>query len=118
MLLSTTAVVNLIVVMPCIWGAFAPWRWLAGIALLWIVYAVIISCLEIAVLMAILGPPGTENSIWLLMPVFNVSQCLSVLGTLVLLRGIGFRLVRLPKPPSLTSRQSEAARQMPRDPDA
>ena len=93
-LLPAVAIVNLIVVVPCIWGAFVRGRNLAVLAMAWVAYAVVITVIETALLIAILGAPGS-GEIWFLMTLFNLMQCVCVFVTLVFLRGIGFRLERL-----------------------
>ena len=92
-ILPTIGVVNLIVAVPCIWGAFAHWKLLIPLAFGWVLYALIVSIVEVGVLIAFLGSPG-DDSIWLIFTLFNVAQCLSVFGTLAALRLIGFQLVR------------------------
>ena len=99
-LLPAVGIVNLIVVMPCIWGAFAAVRYFIPLAFAWLAYAVIVTLMETAVLIGLLGAPGSGD-IWLLMSLFNIAQCVAVIATLICLRGIGFRLMRkdtLPKP--------------------
>ena len=99
-LLPVVTVVNLIVVLPCIWGAFASALYIAPLAIVWLIFAVVVSVVEVAVLIALLGS-GPPDDIWMAMSVFNISQCVAVLVTLLCLRGMGFRLVRLdtlPKP--------------------
>jgi len=103
-LFATVAVVNLIVAVPCIWGAFAHWKWVMPLAILWIFYALIVSILEVGTLSALLGSPLGDSELWLfvtlLTTLFNLAECLTVFGTLAVLRLIGFRLIRIhsPKP--------------------
>jgi hypothetical protein len=89
-LLPVVAIVNLIVVLPCVWGAFVRKELLGGLTVGWLVYAVVVSLCETFILILFLG--GGQDDIWMIMIVFNLSQCLCVFGTLLCLRGIGFRL--------------------------
>lgn len=100
-LLPVVTVVNLIVAMPCIWGAFVRARWLLPLALGWVFYAVVATLVEVAFLIAVLGGPGSDD-VWGYMTLFNICQCGCVFGTLLCLRAVGFRLVRLPNPTGIT----------------
>lgn len=106
-LLPIVAVVNLFVVLPCVWGAFARGRILIWLAVGWLVYAVAVSIVQVLVISLFLG--GAPEDVWLIMIVFNLAQCLCVFGTLVCLRGIGFRLQRpgQPSPPLFPPANSE-----------
>jgi hypothetical protein len=94
-ILPIIAVVNLIVVLPCVWGAFARTQLLVGLTIAWLIYAIAVSVVEVLVFTLFFGdPPG---DVWVSMMLFNVCQCLCVFGTLVCLRGIGFRLRQFDK---------------------
>jgi hypothetical protein len=105
-MLSLLVVVNLLVAVPCIWGAFARVSIIVPLALAWLVYCAIITAIEFGVLVSIFGPgPPEEVPYWIY--VLNVSQCATVFGTLLILRALGFRLVRVP------SRRAQADGQSP-----
>jgi hypothetical protein len=85
-------IVNLLVVVPCIWVAFLRKRIFAARLVAWLVAATIVSILEVAILSAILGPPPSD--VWATFVLFNVTQGLAVIGVLLVLRAAGFRLER------------------------
>jgi hypothetical protein len=91
-LLPVLAIVNMLVVLPCIWGAFLEWRLLPVLAVVWFMYALVVTAIEIGVLVAFLGPAGDD--IFSMFLLFNLAQCLAVTGTLMVLRVAGFRLIR------------------------
>lgn len=93
-ILIVLAIVNMLVVLPCVWGAFLPWRLLAALAALWLLYALVVTVVEIAVLVAFLGAPSGDPDFYWMFLLFNLTQCLAVTATLILLRSVGFRLVR------------------------
>ena len=107
-LLPAVGIVNLLVAVPCIWGALVGRALVIRLGLLWIFYALFVTLFEVGALIAFLGPPGGDD-IWWVMTLFNLAQCLSVFATLALLRLIGFSLVCLPKPSVATSPESEVA---------
>ena len=92
-ILPTVGIVNVLVAVPCIWGAFVRGALVIPLAFMWIFYALLVSILEVGTLIAFLRPPGGSD-IWWVMTLFNLAQCLSVFATLALLRLIGFQLVR------------------------
>ncbi len=94
-MLMVIGIVNLAVTLPCIWGAFADYRIVLVGLFAWPVYCLAVTGVEFAALVAMLGSPGGEDHLVLLMfGIFNLTQCLSVFGTLLLLRAVGFRFVR------------------------
>jgi hypothetical protein len=106
-ILPALGVVNLFVVMPCIWGAFARRSLLVPLAVGWSVYAIVVTVMEILFISLFLGVP--PDDIWFHMGLFNIFQCLCVFGTLLCLRGIGFRLRQFDRfgQPQLTKATSE-----------
>ena len=98
-LLPVAAVVNALVTSPCIWIAFRSGQTMQVWAVAWVLYVLLVSITEIVALYLFLGPPGGEFIPWLVATILNVTQCLTVLVTMFLLRAIGFRLVRaMPEP--------------------
>ena len=94
-ILPTMAFANLLAAVPCIWGAFAPWRWIFPLAVGWLLYAAMISVLEVSVLIAFLGSPGRQDvPMSVLFGMINITQGVTVWLTLVVLRLAGYRLVR------------------------
>ena len=94
-LIPAMAICNLMVTVPCIWCAFAPWSRMLPLAIGWVVYAATVSLTEVGVLILFLGPPG-DNRVFAAFGVMNVTQCVTVWLTCVVLRWAGFRLTRRP----------------------
>lgn len=84
--------VNLVVVVPCIWIAFARLYVLVPLAVAWVVWAIIASLIQIAILGALFGGPPAY--VWVTFTLFNIAQGLAVIGALAVLRISGFRLLR------------------------
>lgn len=93
--LAALVACNLVIAVPCIWGAFARTEILIPLALGWLGYCIVITTLEYGALTSILGPAGDDDTL-LSMYLINVAQCATVFGTLLIFRAIGFRLVRVP----------------------
>lgn len=91
-LLAATAICNVLITAPCIRIAFARWSLVLVSALVWILYVLVVSVIEIATLIAVLGPAHKE--VWWGISLFNLVQWFTVFGTLLLLRLIGFDLLR------------------------
>lgn len=93
--MCVVAVVNLLVVVPAIWGAFARRSRIGPLIVGWLVFVVVVTFAEIGVITLIEGtsPPAI---VWIGFPLFNLAQCACVFGTLLGLRLIGFTLRRLP----------------------
>jgi hypothetical protein len=96
-LLAAMTLCNLVVTLPCIWWAFASKRRLIPLLLGWPFYCAVLTAIEFGCLCAILGRPGASYwEVALSFYLINLSQCVAVLGTLWILRAIGFRMVRMP----------------------
>lgn len=95
-LLIAMTVSNLIVTVPCIWGAFVPVRFLAPACIGWALYCAFISVTEVGILIMILGSPGDEP-VFQIFTLMNLTQGAAVFGTLLILRAMGFQLLRIPK---------------------
>jgi hypothetical protein len=95
-LIPAAAICNLLITVPCIWGAFMKARYLAPLSLVWLAYCGVLSGIELGVLTMFLGPPGEPDAIAMIF-VFNATQCAVVLGTLLIFRALGFRLLRATK---------------------
>jgi hypothetical protein len=93
-LLPVVAVCNLVITVPCIWGAFLKVEILVPLAFGWLLYCAFLTLIEFGVLCAAFSPPPDAVDVLLLMYVVNVSQCVTVFGTLLVCRGLGFRLMR------------------------
>ena len=101
MLIMLPAVIlcNLFIAIPCIWWAFMSTTALVRLLFGWLFYCALLTAIEFGSLCAILGPPGHEwMHVGFVFYVINVSQCAAILGTLLILRAIGFRMVRTPLP--------------------
>jgi len=98
-LLPAVILCNLVITIPCIWGAFARREKIGAIVIGWPFYCAILTGIELAVLIAILGPPGGQTGeIYWVFYLLNLSQCITVFGALLIFRAIGFQLIRAPKP--------------------
>jgi hypothetical protein len=88
---------NLVVTIPCVWWAFLSRAKLMLIAIGWLFYCAMLTGLEIAIIVAVFGPPPGEIVKGILLYyLLNVTQCAAVLGTLLIFRAVGFRLMRVP----------------------
>jgi len=95
LILAIVAIWNALVTAPCIWLAFNQGGRLIVGAAAWTLYVLLASAIEVFVLIFFLGSPGGSNgAIILFFALFNLAQCLTVFATMLLLQGIGFRLVR------------------------
>jgi hypothetical protein len=92
--LGAAVVCNVLVTVPCIWGALYLKTALVRIATGWLLYCVILTFIELLVLSAILWPPGILAEEYAHFLIANVGQCAAVFGTLLIYRALGFRLVR------------------------
>ncbi len=97
-LLVTAAACNALVTAPCIWLAFGRARLLAILLPVWILYVAAVSAAELLTLTITLGPPGGGANWILVFTLLNLAQCATVVTVLLLLRGIGFSLLRIPPP--------------------
>jgi hypothetical protein len=95
-LLPAVALCNLLITVPCIWGAFLDAKRLVPLAFGWLFYCGILSAFELGMLSLILGPPGDDEAM-IYMYLFNFAQCVTVFGTLLIFRALGFRLLREPR---------------------
>jgi hypothetical protein len=93
-LLIALLICNIFVTIPCIWGAFLKWVVVAPVAVGWFVYCAILTGMEYVVLCEFLGAPSDDEvPFWIYL--MNMTQCVTVFGTLLILRGLGFQLVRV-----------------------
>ena len=95
-ILVSVVVCNLILIVPTIWATFQelrklPQRTVAGTGL-----AALITLLQFLVLCALLGDPGPDapTIFWVLFLV-NLWQCIAVAIAMLMLRELGFRLLRV-----------------------
>jgi hypothetical protein len=106
-LLPAVIVCNLLVTVPCIWGALVLRRSMAPLAVGWLFYCGLLTCGEFAVLSAIFRhSPNAEAGFRIF--VVNLYQCATVFGTLLIYRALGFRLVRARPPEKTLLAQSTA----------
>lgn len=109
-LLVAMVICNIVVTVPCIWGAFLKWLVVAPIAVGWLVYCAILTGMEYLILCVLLGAPG-DDEVPFLMYLMNITQCATVFGTLLILRGLGFQLVRTsPSVPPTHEKEGVAGR--------
>ena len=99
--LGVVILCNLVMTIPCIWWAFASTKSIVRFFLGWLLYCAAVAAVEFGCIFgcicAYFGRPyGETTEIALDFYVMNLSQCAAVLGTLWILRAIGFRMVRTP----------------------
>jgi hypothetical protein len=96
LILPVVAFCNVVVTIPCIWGAFVSPRRLPLLAAGWFAYCALLTGAEIGFFVLFLGAPSSNEllDIFFLFYLMNLMQCLTVFGVLVIFRGLGFRLVR------------------------
>jgi hypothetical protein len=85
-------VCNLVLAVPCIWGAFLRMPVMLVAGAVWLLYCLALSWGEYAILQSvnIAWPSQTVSRLYTL----NLSQCITVVTTLLIFRALGFRLVR------------------------
>ncbi len=95
-LFAAVTVCNFLVTMPCIWGAMRPASKLMRLSIGWLLYCGLLTALEVGTLVALIGTlrPDDHARLGLFFYLLNVSQCATVFGALLLLRALGFQLVR------------------------
>ncbi len=93
-LLAGVALYNLVVTVPCIWGAFLPPSTLPGLIIGWFFYNALLTAFEYGFFVMFLGGPG-DNEVPFYMYLMNIVQCATVFGTLLIFRACGFRLLRM-----------------------
>jgi hypothetical protein len=101
--LAGVALCNVVVTVPCIWGAFATKRIPLQLAIGWPIYCVLITGIEFACFTMFLGSTPDAGEVFFAFYLMNLTQCATVFGTLLIFRQIGFRLVRTHtrKPPAV-----------------
>jgi hypothetical protein len=95
-LLAAAVLSNVVMTLPCIWWAFASRRKLIGLVVTWLVYCAVLAAIESVIFCALIDGPWMWRDAAVFFYAINLSQCVVVLGTLWILRAIGFRMVRLP----------------------
>ena len=93
-ILTAIVVTNLVMTVPCIWGALVKANPVSPLA--WSVYCAVVTAIEFGALCLMLGSPGSD---WLetLFGFFlvNLLQCATVYFVLRRFRAVGFRLVHV-----------------------
>jgi hypothetical protein len=97
-LLGAVVVCNLLVTVPCIWGALYVRTAVALVAIGWLFYCFLLTALEFFVLCVILRTPGNYAEGFRYFLLANLAQCVTVFGTLLIYRALGVRLVRAQPP--------------------
>jgi hypothetical protein len=89
---------DLIVTLPFIWWAFVSAKRFSRLAFGWLAYCALLTAIEFACFYLAFGPPGEGESLKHAMLIYssNLAQCAAVLGTLLVIRALGFRLIRVP----------------------
>ncbi|TVS20913.1 MAG: hypothetical protein EA424_01580 [Planctomycetaceae bacterium] len=92
--LAVAAVANLVLAVPCIWAAFAPVRRMPLLGLRWLVTCTLLTGLQYVHFFLFLGPFVPFSLIFTI----HLAHCGFVLGTLLIFRGLGCRLVQTSQP--------------------
>ncbi|MGI9473069.1 MAG: hypothetical protein ACR2NZ_16125 [Rubripirellula sp.] len=95
LILAIAVLTNMIVVVPCVWIAFFPRARLRKTLAAWTLLIFVVSLIEDAVLIALLGMPPDFGLVIYVTTLINVVQCATVLFVLLTLRSIGVRLIRI-----------------------
>ena len=92
-------VCNLLVTIPCLWGAFVSTAKIIPLAFGWLFYCCLLTGIEFGSLCALLHPPSSKEraEAFGVFCLLNLSQCITVFGTLLIYRAMGFRLLRRPR---------------------
>jgi hypothetical protein len=99
-LLPAIAISNLAITIPGNWAAFARWPLASLFGVVGSLYVIVLSIAEVFVLNMIFGK--SPDDVWWLVSMFNWTQFATVFATLLLLRGLGFELLRRTRKPSPT----------------
>lgn len=78
---------------PCIWLAFLRPKIAGQVALGWLAYVAAVTGLEVLVFIAVWRAP-VEARLFMMYFILNVLQCATVIGVLLVLRRLGWRLER------------------------
>jgi hypothetical protein len=100
-LLPAAILCNLLIALPCIWWAFTSTATLVRLLFGWLFYCATISAIAVTCICAIIKGPAADKRLEAILgiSVFNLSQCIAVLGTLLIIRALGFRMLRTPRQP-------------------
>jgi hypothetical protein len=90
-LFVVAAIGNFLVTMPCIWGAMRRVSKPIYLGIVgWLLYCGVLTAVEYGTLVAY----GVQAGLGLLFYLINISQCATVFGAMLLLRSLGFQLLR------------------------
>jgi len=93
-ILLAMVVTNLVMTVPCIWGALVKSNPVPPLA--WPAYCALATAVEFGVLCGVLGSPGPDaGEVFVAFFLLNLSQCATVYFVLRVFRAVGFRLVRV-----------------------
>ena len=101
-LLPAAILCNLLIALPCIWWAFTSTATLVRLLFGWLFYCATISAIAVMCICALIKGPAADKRLEAILgiSVFNLSQCIAVLATLLIIRALGFRMVRTPRQPT------------------
>jgi hypothetical protein len=93
--LSAVILCNLLVTVPCIWGAFVSRADLVPLILGWIFYCAVLTLAEVVTLSVLINPLEPDAAyVGFLCYLVNIFQCVVVFGSLRLYRTLGLHLLR------------------------
>jgi hypothetical protein len=92
-ILAAMVVTNLVMTVPCIWGALVKSNPVPP--LVWPAYCGVVTAVEFGVLCGVLGSPGPDaGEVFVAFFLLNLSQCATVYFVLRIFRAVGFLLVQ------------------------
>jgi len=94
-ILPAVILCNLLITLPCIWGAFLRRTTIVPIVFVWLFYGAFLTAIEFDALVAMRGPLSRADSPWGFY-LLNLTQCITVFGTLLIFRMVGFKLIQTP----------------------
>jgi hypothetical protein len=96
-MLVAAVVCNLVVTVPCIWGALLTAARTPSLVVRWLGHCMVLTALELTAVCVAFGLPPKPHEKLLLYYITNVAQGAAVFVPLRAFRAFGFRMVRLPR---------------------
>jgi hypothetical protein len=108
-LIGASIVANLLATLPCLWGGFVSTHKLVPLGVGWLLYALLVTGLEVGALCAVVRyPPPELGRVFAIVYLVNVTQGAVVFGVMRCYRALGYRLLRAPRdmPPPESLRET------------
>ncbi len=88
---------NLVATLPCLWGGFASNVKVIPLGVAWLLYCLVVTCLEFWALCAVANYPPNPWEVYWLVYLVNASQGAVVFAVMRCYRALGYRLLRVPR---------------------